>query len=130
VLQAARNRFNEFLHMASVPADEADVERLRRERREAAAKDVKGTAGGSAAKEVRGLRLNARMQLACVDLMQMYVATTSKLLGSAVSGMYCGRLVLLLLLLVLQEELPESFFKLPRIRFLLILCKEILRINK
>ncbi|KAF6252515.1 hypothetical protein COO60DRAFT_518967 [Scenedesmus sp. NREL 46B-D3] len=79
VLQAARNRFNEFLHMASVAADEADVERLRRERREAAAKEVKGAAGTSAAKE---------------------------------------------------EELPESFFKLPRIRFLLILCKEILRINK
>jgi hypothetical protein len=31
---------------------------------------------------------------------------------------------------VLQEELPESFYKLPRIRFLLILCNEILRINK
>ncbi|WIA13678.1 hypothetical protein OEZ85_007238 [Tetradesmus obliquus] len=76
--QAARNRFNEFLHMASVPADEADVERLRRERREAAAKDAKGAAGGGAK----------------------------------------------------EEELPESFYKLPRIRFLLILCKEILRINK
>lgn len=37
--------------MASVPADEADVERLRRERREAAAKDAKGAAGGGA-KEV------------------------------------------------------------------------------
>lgn len=71
--QAARSRFNEFLHMASVPADDADVERLRRERREAAAKDAKQAA---------------------------------------------------------QEELPDSFFKLPRIRFLLILCKEILRINK
>lgn len=59
--------------MASVPADEADVERLRRERREAAAKDP-----------------TARQ----------------------------------------QEELPETFFKLPRIRFLLILCKEICRINK
>lgn len=52
LLQAARNRFNEFLHIASVPADEADVERLRRERREAAAKDAKGAAGGGA-KEVR-----------------------------------------------------------------------------
>jgi hypothetical protein len=52
VPQGARNRFNEFLHMASVPADEADVERLRRERREAAAKDVKGAAGSSAAREV------------------------------------------------------------------------------
>jgi hypothetical protein len=52
-VQAARNRFNEFLHMASMPADEADVERVRRERREAAVKDVKGAAGGSAAKEVR-----------------------------------------------------------------------------
>jgi hypothetical protein len=38
--------------------------------------------------------------------------------------------LVLLLLLLLQEELPESFFQLPRIRFLLILCKEILRINK
>eukprot|EP00878_Enallax_costatus_P005108 GHUV01005370.1.p1 GENE.GHUV01005370.1~~GHUV01005370.1.p1 ORF type:complete len:604 (+),score=218.67 GHUV01005370.1:107-1918(+) len=71
--QAARDRFNEFLHMASVPADEADVERLRRERREAAAKDP-----------------TARQ----------------------------------------QEDVPETFFKLPRIRFLLILCKEICRINK
>jgi hypothetical protein len=29
-LQAARDRFNEQLQAASVPADEADVERLRR----------------------------------------------------------------------------------------------------
>lgn len=28
------------------------------------------------------------------------------------------------------EELPERFFRLPRIRFLLILCKEIFRINR
>ncbi len=28
------------------------------------------------------------------------------------------------------EELPDSFYKLPRIRFLLILCKEINRINR
>lgn len=74
LVQAARDRFNEFLHMASVPADDADVERLRQQRREAAAKDA-----------------SARQQ---------------------------------------QEELPDKFFKLPRIRFLLILCKEICRINK
>jgi hypothetical protein len=29
-----------------------------------------------------------------------------------------------------QEDIPEKFFKLPRIRFLLLLCKEILRINR
>jgi hypothetical protein len=28
------------------------------------------------------------------------------------------------------EELPERFFKLPRIHFLILLCREILRINK
>lgn len=28
------------------------------------------------------------------------------------------------------EDLPDAFFKLPRIRFLLILCKEIARINR
>lgn len=71
--QAARERFNEFLHMASMPADDADVERLRRESREAAAKD--GLKGGDA-------------------------------------------------------DLPDKFYKLPRIRFLLLLCKELLRINR
>lgn len=59
--------------MASLPADDLDVERLRRERREAAAKD--------------GLK------------------------GS-------------------DADLPDKFFKLPRIRFLLLLCKELLRINR
>lgn len=72
-VQAARERFNEFLQMASLPADDADVERLRRERREAAAKD--GVKSGDA-------------------------------------------------------DLPEKFYKLPRIRFLLLLCKELLRINR
>jgi hypothetical protein len=70
--QAARDRFNEFLRDAAVPAEDADVEKLRKERREAAAK------------------------------------------GGAGAG----------------EELPEAFWKLPRIRLLLILCKEVLRINK
>jgi hypothetical protein len=69
-LQAARDRFNSFLKQATSPADEADIERLRRERREAANKGA------------------------------------------------------------LLEELPEQFWKLPRIRFLLILCKEILHINR
>jgi len=58
--------------MAAMPADDADIERLRRERREAAAKD--GLKGG--------------------------------------------------------EDLPDKFYKLPRIRFLLLLCKELLRINR
>lgn len=71
--QAARERFNEFLQMSSLPADDADVERLRRERREAAAKD----------------------------------------------GVKFG-----------DADLPDKFFKLPRIRFLLLLCKELLRINR
>lgn len=44
--QAARERFNEFLQLAAVPADEADVERLRRERREASAKDAVAGGGG------------------------------------------------------------------------------------
>lgn len=72
-LQAARERFNEFLQMASLPADDADVERVRRERREAAAKD--------------GVKLS-------------------------------------------EADLPDKFYKLPRIRFLLLLCKELLRINR
>ena len=59
--------------MASLPADEADVERLRRERREAAAKDGVKLADG---------------------------------------------------------DMPDRFYKLPRIRFLLLLCKELLRINR
>jgi hypothetical protein len=72
-LQAARERFNEFMQMASLPAEEADVERVRRERREAAAKD--------------GIKLS-------------------------------------------EGDLPDRFYKLPRIRFLLLLCKELLRINR
>lgn len=71
--QTARERFNEFLQMASLPADEADIERVRRERREAAAKD--------------GIKLS-------------------------------------------EGDLPDRFYKLPRIRFLLLLCKELLRINR
>lgn len=59
-----------------MPADDADIERLRRERREAAAKD--------------GLK----------------AASDADLL------------------------LPDKFYKLPRIRFLLLLCKELLRINR
>lgn len=59
--------------MAALPADDADVERVRRERREAAAKD--------------GVKLA-------------------------------------------DADLPERFYKLPRIRFLLLLCKEMLRINR
>jgi hypothetical protein len=54
--------------MASVPADEADVERLRRERREAAAKDVKGGAGGSTAKEVSKGRASNRTEAACSSM--------------------------------------------------------------
>lgn len=72
-VQAARERFNEFLQMSSLPADDADVERLRRERREAAAKD----------------------------------------------GVKFG-----------DADVPDKFYKLPRIRFLLLLCKELLRINR
>ncbi|KIY97727.1 hypothetical protein MNEG_10236 [Monoraphidium neglectum] len=75
--QVARERFNELLQAAAQPADEADVEKLRRERREALAKEGRGAAGGGAG-----------------------------------------------------EELPEKFWKLPRIRFLLLLCKEIARINR
>ena len=73
MLQAARERFNEFMQMAALPADEGDVERVRRERREAAAKD--------------GVKLA-------------------------------------------DADVPETFYKLPRIRFLLLLCKEMLRINR
>jgi hypothetical protein len=73
LLQAARERFNEFMQMAALPADDADVERVRRERREAAAKD--------------GVKFA-------------------------------------------DADLPEKFYKLPRIRFLLLLCKEMLRINR
>lgn len=73
LLQAARERFNEFMQMAALPADDADVERVRRERREAAAKD--------------GVKLA-------------------------------------------DADLPEKFYKLPRIRFLLLLYKEMLRINR
>lgn len=68
-----RDSFNALLQEASDPADEADVERVRRERREALAKEGQRTA---------------------------------------------------------PDNLPDKFYKLPRIRFLIIFCNELSRINR
>jgi hypothetical protein len=92
-MQAARDCFNGLLQLAAAPADEADVERLRRERREAAAKDGLGGGGAPGAAAAGG--------------------------GGAEGGGGGG-----------PDGVPERFYKLPRIRFLLLLCKEILRINR